>query len=93
MQNRNIKRYVILIIMLIVVLFLFLNEFGLVKYYKIRTEVSDLKEKIESTEKRIRNLEREIDSLKTENSKIEKVARERYYMLSPSERALKIEEK
>jgi cell division protein FtsL len=81
------------LIILTVFAFLFFNENGIVKYLSLKSEINDLDTQIKEADKKILQLQKEIDSLKTSKEKIEKVARERYHMLLPSEQVLKVEEK
>lgn len=82
-----------LIIILILTLFLFFNDSGYTKYHSLKTKNFELNEEIKSADKKIKQLEAEIDSLRYDLIKIEKVAREKYMMLKQSEKALKIEKK
>lgn len=92
---KKFKYKKILYPLLIVILFSFLlfNEYGILKYFELRSEVSKLKMEIVETEKELTQLNMEIDSVKTNLFKIEKIARERYHMLDKNEQALKIERK
>jgi cell division protein FtsB len=76
-----------------IIIFLLFNENGILKYLKLKGEVKKLNEEISNAEERLRSLDAEIDSLKTSRAKIERVAREKFNMMKPSERAFKIEEK
>ena len=58
---------------------------------KLKSEVGNLQAEIENTEQRLKQLDGEIDSLKTNLVKIEKIARERYHMLRKNEKAFKVE--
>ena len=83
--------YFLFIILLIV--FLFFNDSGVIKYMSLKNKVEDLNTEIQETEKQIKDLEMEIDSLQNSDAKIEQVAREKYNMQRADEKAYKIEEK
>ncbi len=93
LQKKIVIRILIFVIVLGTLSFLFFNENGILKFLKLRSELSRLDDEIRKTELRLQALESEIDSLKTKKEKIERVARERYNMLLPNENVLRIEEK
>jgi cell division protein FtsB len=72
--------------------FLFFNENGILKFLSLKSELRELDLKLKSAEEKIKILEAEIDSLNSSNSKMERVARERYHMMLPGERVLRVEE-
>ncbi|MGE5350627.1 MAG: FtsB family cell division protein [Acidobacteriota bacterium] len=73
--------------------FFFFYKFGILQYYKLFSQKKDLVGKIAEVEERNKLLRSEIDSLKTRDSKIEKVAREKYHMVRKGEKVYRIEEK
>ena len=81
---------VYLIILLGLLGYLFFNDYGVIRYLKLKSEISVLQDEIENTETRIEGLQSEIDSLQTNLNKIEEVARERHHMLKPNEEAFQI---
>ncbi|MFA7228132.1 MAG: septum formation initiator family protein [Melioribacteraceae bacterium] len=92
--NRKILFRIISILgIAVILLFLFFNENGILKYLKLKNEVKKLNEEILKAEERLRALDSEIDSLSFSRAKKEKVAREKFNMMKKSERAFKIEEK
>lgn len=91
-RSKLIFRISILAVALAVVAFLFFNEYGIMKYLKLKGEISDIEKQISDADNQLRALQAEIDSLKTSNVKIEKVAREKYNMLRKNEKVLKVEE-
>ncbi len=92
-NKKKISRIIFFITITIIFLFLFFNEYGILKYLQLKNDIGELNSKIEMAESEIKKLKKEIDSLKHSNIKIEKVAREKYHMLRENERALRIEEK
>ena len=71
--------------------YILFSDYGLIKFFKLKNEIISLQQEIQDTEKKLIDLDKEIDSLKTSLAKIEKVARERYFMLSENEKAFLIE--
>lgn len=93
-KNKKIRIYVFLILFTIALLFLFFNEFGIVKYLELKSETKSLDEQISTINKEGKKLELEIDSLKRKvPAKIEKVARENYGMKREGEKVIKVKEK
>lgn len=84
-----------LIIFLIIIffgsLYLLFNNFGVIKYMKLKKEVDSLTQTIEEIKAENKRLEAEIDSLKKlESAKIEQIAREKYNMIKPNEKKIDI---
>lgn len=73
--------------------FFFFYKFGILQYYKLFSQKKELVGKIAEVEGKNQLLRAEIDSLKTRDSKIEKVAREKYHMVRKGEKVYRIEEK
>jgi len=86
-------RIVIIAVLAASIVFLFFNENGVVKFLKMKNELNQLNNEILKAEERLKILDSEIDSLKTKDEKIEKVAREKFDMMKKNEKAFKIEEK
>lgn len=94
MQKNKIKYIVYLIIILIGLVYVLFNKYGIFKYWKLETQVNDLKNRISTIEKENKILEAEIDSLKKNvPSKIERIAREKYNMKRKNEQVIRVEEK
>lgn len=88
-ENKKIRFYIIASIVVIGTLYLLFNNFGVVKYAKVKSELEDLNTRITQLEEENRMLEAEIDSLKRNvPSKIEKIAREKYDMIRPNEKKI-----
>lgn len=81
-----------MVLFLAVFAFLFFNENGILKYIKLRNEISNLEKEINKTEEKLKQLQTEIDSLQKSDYKIEQVAREKYNMLKPNEKVFRVEE-
>jgi len=91
MKKETIRNILLLALFLFVSFFLLFGEYGLIKFYKLKNEVSNLQQQIDSKNQKIRDLEKEIDSLQTNEFKIEKTAREKYNMVKPNEKIIKFE--
>lgn len=91
-KNSGGKMWLVYIVVFVgFVGFIIFNDYGLLKYMKLESEVGNLQSEIKNTEQRLNELDGEIDSLKTNLVKIEKIARERYHMLRKNEKAFKVE--
>lgn len=94
LKKINIKIILIVIVCFIMTLFLFFNEFGLLKYLKLKKEVSTITNEINKVKEKNQALKNEVDSLERKvSAKIEKVAREKYGMIRPGEKTIEIKEK
>ncbi len=93
-KDRKVKLYLFAILFLIGLVFLFFNEFGVVKYLKLKTELNSLKQQITEIEKENKSLDTAIDSLQKKiPAKIEETAREKYNMIRRGEKVIEIREK
>ncbi|OGU54487.1 MAG: hypothetical protein A2V66_01030 [Ignavibacteria bacterium RBG_13_36_8] len=91
-KNRSVVRILFLLIFIGFSGFIIFNDYGLIKYMGLKSEINALQREINDTEKKIHELDNQIDSLKTSLNEIEKIARERYHMMYKNEKAFKIEE-
>jgi cell division protein FtsB len=86
-ENKKTRFYIIATIVIIGTMYLLFNNFGVVKYAKVKSELEDLNIRITQLEEENRMLEAEIDSIKRNvPAKIEKIAREKYDMIRPNEK-------
>jgi len=96
---KKIESKKILISLLITILvgailvFLFINDFGIVKYLRLKSELRLVQSQINRSDVVIDSLKNEIDSLQKSRQKIEKVAREKYDLKLKSEKVIKVTEK
>lgn len=97
MALKGSRRFIVIIVGLFFlagILFLFFNEYGVLKFIKLNKQVNELNEQILKVENENRRLQAEIDSLENKvPAKIEKVAREKYNMMRPGESKVVVEEK
>lgn len=91
--NKKVVFIIFGVIFFIVTVFFFFYKFGFLRYYELKSQTRALKEEIQGIDQHNDNLKAEIDSLKTRDSKIEKVAREKYNMIRRGEKAFKVIEK
>ncbi len=84
--------FLVLLLFVLLLFYLLLNENGIIKYLKLRGELTELDNKIYQAEKTLYDLQKEIDSLKHSLHTIEKVAREKFHMRKPYEQEILIEE-
>ncbi|MCO6473428.1 MAG: septum formation initiator family protein [Melioribacteraceae bacterium] len=78
------------VLFLAIAAFLLFNQSGIIKYYELKSEFKLIQSRITEAKNQIFKLEHELDSLKTELVKVEHVAREKYLMLKPNEKGIKI---
>jgi cell division protein FtsL len=97
MALKGSRKFIVLIVGLFFlagILFLFFNEYGVLKFIKLNKQVNELNEQILKVENENKRLQAEIDSLENKvPAKIEKVAREKYNMMRPGESKVVVEEK
>lgn len=88
-ENKKTRFYIIAAFVVIGTMYLVFNNYGVVKYAKVKSELEDLNSRITQLEEENRALESEIDSLKRNvPAKIEKIAREKYDMIRPNEKKI-----
>lgn len=92
-ENKKTRFYLIAAFVVIGTGYLVFNNYGVVKYAKVKGELEELNVRITQLEEENRNLEAEIDSLKRNvPAKIEKIAREKYDMIRSNEKKIKFNE-
>jgi cell division protein FtsB len=90
-RNTDYLKWFLFLLILVLGGFLLFNSKGLLRYWEAKKKTERLELQIKETERKIKFLESEIDSLKNSERKIEEIAREKYYMLKPNEEVLKVE--
>lgn len=89
--NSKFRLILFLIIFVLGLLYLLFNNFGIIKYIKLKKEVDSLIQQTEEIKNENKRLEGEIDSLKRfDSSKIEQVAREKHNMIKPNEKKIDV---
>ncbi len=81
------------VILAFLILFLFFNKYGVVKYFQLKTEVSNIEQQIEENKKEMKTLDEDIKSLKNSDEKLEEVAREKFHMKKKNEKAFRFRDK
>jgi len=88
-ENKKTRFYIIATIVVIGTMYLLFNNYGVIKYAKVKSELEDLNTRITQLEEENRMLEAEIDSIKRNvPAKIEKISREKYDMIRPNEKKI-----
>jgi len=98
MKNQRSKKdrlltWLYLAILFFLVLFLFFNKYGLLKYFELKSEINSIEREIERSKNEINELDKDIKSLKNSDDELEKVAREKFHMKKKNEKAFKFQDK
>ena len=83
----------VFVIQRFLVLFLFFNKYGLLKYFELKSEIDAIEREIERSKNEIEELDRSIKSLDSSDTELEKVAREKFHMKKKNEKAFKFQDK
>ena len=93
-KKKKIVFYTFLLIVIAGVFYILFNEYGLLKYVKIKSELESINLQIEELKEENTRLQNEIDSLKNKiPAKIERTAREEYDMMRENEVKIDVNEK
>ncbi len=93
LKNNNLILISVITFIFIGLLYLTFNESGIIKYFKLKSEMNKLQTEINKAQSEKKNLENEIDSLEKKfPAKIERVAREKYNMSRKNEIKIKVEQ-
>jgi len=90
MSIQKALKIVYAIFILLILVFLFINDNGFIKYFNLKKEITELEQRINNAQSQIDKLNSEIDSLQNSDFKIEQVARDKYRMKYESEIPVKI---
>ncbi len=90
MNKNKILKIIYIIIALFIITLLFINDNGVIKYFTLKKEITELDRKISNSKQQIEMLIAEIDSLKNSDVKIEQVARDKYRMKFDNEIPVRI---
>lgn len=91
-SNLRLGIIVNILIFILGTAFLLFNDNGIFKFMNLRERLNDMDSQVSQADNQLNLLDSEIDSLKTKMVKIEKTAREKYYMKKKNEIVLEIEE-
>lgn len=80
-------------ILIFLILFLFFNKYGLLKYFELKSEIHAIELEIERSKNEIEELDKNIKSLEISDAELEKVAREKFHMKKKNEKAFKFQDK
>ena len=93
-KKKKIVLYTFFVVVIIGVSYILFNEYGLLKYFKIKGELESINMQIETLKEENVRLQNEIDSLKNKiPAKIERTAREEYDMMRENEVKIDVNEK
>jgi len=93
-KKKKIVLYSFLVIVIVGVFYILFNEYGLLKFFKIKSELESINLQIEGLKDENIRLQNEIDSLKNKiPAKIERTAREEYDMMRENEVKIDVNEK
>lgn len=92
-KKDRLLTWLYLAILLFLVLFLFFNKYGLLKYFELKSEINAIEREIERSKSEIEELDKNIKSLESDDSELEKVAREKFHMKKKNEKAFKFQDK
>jgi cell division protein FtsB len=92
-KKDRLLTWLYLAILIFLVLFLFFNKYGLLKYFELKSEINSIEQEIERSKNEIEEMDKNIKSLKSSDKELEKVAREKFLMKKKNEKAFKFEDK
>ena len=93
-KKKKIFFYTFLVVVIVGAIYILFNEYGLLKYFKIKSELESINLQIEELKDENTRLQNEIDSLKNKiPAKIERTAREEYDMMKENELKIDVNEK
>ncbi len=92
-KDFNTRTLIIIGLILAGVLFLTVNKFSIIKYFSAKSELNSLRQEEAKAKEDNKALRERIDSLKSNDAMIEKIAREKYNMVKKGEKIIKVEEK
>ncbi|MBI1932030.1 MAG: septum formation initiator family protein [Ignavibacteriales bacterium] len=92
-KKDRIITWIYFVILIILVLFLFFNKYGLLKYFELKNEINSIERQIDKSKNQINDLDSNINSIKTDDKELEKVAREKFMMKKENEKVFKFEDK
>ena len=92
-KKDRLLTWLYLAILVFLVLFLFFNKYGLLKYFELKSEINSIEQEIERSKNEIEETEQSIKSLKNSDKELEIVAREKFLMKKKNEKAFKFEDK
>ncbi|MBK8945269.1 MAG: septum formation initiator family protein [Ignavibacteriae bacterium] len=92
-KKDRILTWIYFVILIFLVLFLFFNKYGLLKYFELKSEINSIERQIEKSKNQIKDLDSNVNKLKNDDEELEKVAREKFMMKKENEKVFKFEDK
>ena len=84
--------YIFSVVGIFLIIMLVFNDFGFLRYLKLKKEYISLDEELQILLLQQNTLRSEIDQLQTNQDYIEKIAREKFMMVKPGERVYRVKE-
>ena len=78
------------VILILGVMLLFINEMGMIKWYKLRQERHHIQTEINRFILEEKNLTEELDRLENDDEYIKKIAQERFHMVRAGEKIFRV---
>jgi cell division protein DivIC len=92
-KKERLLTWLYLAILIFLILFLFFNKYGLLKYFELKNEIQAIEREIERSKSEIEEFDKSIESLENSDAELEKVAREKFHMKKKNEKAFKFQDK
>lgn len=89
-DSKHPKRWVGVLMVLVVLLFLIFNRHGLLHLYRLQSEQKRIEVEIASLQERAAELGQEVASLESDLTYIERLAREKYRMVKHGEKVFRV---
>ena len=77
-------------ILVVGVLFLFSNDMGIIRWYKLHNERNLVQEEIDRLIEQESELTNELDRLMNDKEYIKKIAKEKFHMVKPGEKVFRV---
>jgi cell division protein FtsL len=91
--TRKTVLYFFLAILVIGALYIIFNDYGVIRYLKLSSELDEMKSELEILKDENQRLKNEVDSLKNKiPAKMEQVAREKYNLKREGETTIEVKE-
>ena len=93
-NKKKLLLYLFITIIVLGLLYIFFNERGMIKYFRLKSQVDSMQVELDQIKLENERLKNEIDSLQKQiPAKMEQIAREKYNMKREGETLIEIEEK
>ncbi|UCD37922.1 MAG: septum formation initiator family protein [Fidelibacterota bacterium] len=86
----RVKRWIGMVVVIVILMFIVFNRHGMLHLYRLRAEQEHLEAEIAILQERAAELRREVASLQSDMSYIERLAREKYRMVKRGEKVFRV---